>query len=574
MVDGSVTGGGIPNGVAYDQAGRVTQMRFPMGGNLWRTYTYAPFNQQDSQGGRLTTIQLGTSPTGIEQMWLRYLYDSFGNVKTWYENYDGGVNTSTWNYTYDAHNRLTNGFGQNYAYDTAGRLTGYEGTSYGYLAAPAHAVNTVGGLDRYDYDANGNVTVRHKGLSTQQTLTWSHENRLASLTATGLSESYLYDDTGIRVKKVSGSTTTYYPFPHYEVSGSAVTKYYFFNGQRVAMRQSGVLYYLHPEHLGGNLFATDASGTTKSSVQGYYAYGKTRWGNLQTDHRFTGQKYDATGLYYFNARYYDPAIGTFISPDTLVPDPANVWDYNRFMYARGNPMKYNDPTGHCASYSSIGEEPKPKPGNGDCWGLVDHILGLWERDQSGYWQQRWVSQDIFRKHVAATLSNDSAFMLQEINRYWNSDTYQQWKAQQPQRPNTPPAPVDTGDYWAATLGLGLGELSLIRDDFGTWYVRTGLGPNFPGPNLSRGDVVINMDPQQRPFGNLQDIDSLVLDAADKQALMTDAITGHSMTASATFFVGVGFSSGLHPPYHGSVEVVLGPPGASVTNWSYTFVIWD
>jgi RHS repeat-associated protein len=147
---------------------------------------------------------------------------------------------------------------------------------------------------------------------------------------------------------VSGSTTTYYPFPHYEVSGSAVTKYYFFNGQRVAMRQSGTLYYLHPEHLGGNLFATNTGGA-KSSVQGYYAYGKTRWGNLQTDHRFTGQKYDNTGLYYFNARYYDPVIGTFISPDTLVPDPTNVWDYNRFAYARLNPMKFNDPTGYATS---------------------------------------------------------------------------------------------------------------------------------------------------------------------------------------------------------------------------------
>jgi RHS repeat-associated protein len=77
-------------------------------------------------------------------------------------------------------------------------------------------------------------------------------------------------------------------------------------------------------------------------------HGKTRWGNLQTDHRFTGQKYDATGLYYFNARYYDPVIGTFISPDTLVPDPTNIWDYNRFLYARGNPMKYNDPTGRAS----------------------------------------------------------------------------------------------------------------------------------------------------------------------------------------------------------------------------------
>jgi uncharacterized protein RhaS with RHS repeats len=48
---------------------------------------------------------------------------------------------------------------------------------------------------------------------------------------------------------------------------------------------------------------------------------------------------------YFNARYYDPELGQFLSPDTLVPDPGNLFDYNRYMYVRGNPMMYNDPTG-------------------------------------------------------------------------------------------------------------------------------------------------------------------------------------------------------------------------------------
>jgi hypothetical protein len=37
------------------------------------------------------------------------------------------------------------------------------------------------------------------------------------------------------------------------------------------------------------------------------------------------------------------------SPDTLVPDPTNVFDYNRYAYARLNPLKYNDPSGHQAS---------------------------------------------------------------------------------------------------------------------------------------------------------------------------------------------------------------------------------
>ncbi len=125
-----------------------------------------------------------------------------------------------------------------------------------------------------------------------------------------------------------------------------VTKYYAFNGQRIARRQDGVLTYLHTDHLGSTLLATNSSGTMVGEHR-YRAYGSRRGGDeLATDHRFTSQKLDGTGLYYYNARYYDPEIGAFISPDTLVPDPTLVSDYNRFAYVRGNPLKYNDPSGH------------------------------------------------------------------------------------------------------------------------------------------------------------------------------------------------------------------------------------
>ncbi|MCA9367878.1 RHS repeat-associated core domain-containing protein [Candidatus Kaiserbacteria bacterium] len=67
---------------------------------------------------------------------------------------------------------------------------------------------------------------------------------------------------------------------------------------------------------------------------------------VRTDRRFTGQQLDGSGLYYFNARYYDPEIGHFISPDTIVPDPMRVDSYNRYMYSLGNPLKFNDPSGH------------------------------------------------------------------------------------------------------------------------------------------------------------------------------------------------------------------------------------
>ncbi|WP_343409668.1 RHS repeat-associated core domain-containing protein [Candidatus Amarolinea dominans] len=42
--------------------------------------------------------------------------------------------------------------------------------------------------------------------------------------------------------------------------------------------------------------------------------------NDADERRFTGQVLDevAGGLYFYNARYYDPALGRFISADTLV----------------------------------------------------------------------------------------------------------------------------------------------------------------------------------------------------------------------------------------------------------------
>ena len=60
-----------------------------------------------------------------------------------------------------------------------------------------------------------------------------------------------------------------------------------------------------------------------------------------------GQRYDhAIGLYFYNARYYDPAIGRFIQPDTIVPNPGDPQSLNRYSYVGNNPVRYTDPSGH------------------------------------------------------------------------------------------------------------------------------------------------------------------------------------------------------------------------------------
>ncbi|MCP4360585.1 MAG: RHS repeat-associated core domain-containing protein, partial [Chloroflexi bacterium] len=41
-----------------------------------------------------------------------------------------------------------------------------------------------------------------------------------------------------------------------------------------------------------------------------------------------------------------PVLGRFVSPDSIVPEPGSSGGFNRYRYARNNPLKYVDPTGH------------------------------------------------------------------------------------------------------------------------------------------------------------------------------------------------------------------------------------
>lgn len=115
------------------------------------------------------------------------------------------------------------------------------------------------------------------------------------------------------------------------------------------MRKDGLVTYLHPDHLGSTSLTTDAGGAKVARVL-YYPYGEERYreGTLQTDYQFTGQRREGFGLYDYQARFYDPYLNRFISPDTIVPNPANPQSLNRFAYVYNNPLKYTDPTGHCA----------------------------------------------------------------------------------------------------------------------------------------------------------------------------------------------------------------------------------
>jgi len=62
---------------------------------------------------------------------------------------------------------------------------------------------------------------------------------------------------------------------------------------------------------------------------------------------YTGQEQDfETGLYFYNARYYDARLARFIQPDTIVPGAFDPQALNRYSYVGNSPIVYTDPTGH------------------------------------------------------------------------------------------------------------------------------------------------------------------------------------------------------------------------------------
>jgi RHS repeat-associated protein len=76
--------------------------------------------------------------------------------------------------------------------------------------------------------------------------------------------------------------------------------------------------------------ASDASAAS-AGTQAFSPWGAVRAGSIsQTNLNYTGQRRDETGLLYYHARYYDPLLGRFLSPDTQAPDLGNPQDLNLY----------------------------------------------------------------------------------------------------------------------------------------------------------------------------------------------------------------------------------------------------
>jgi RHS repeat-associated protein len=133
-------------------------------------------------------------------------------------------------------------------------------------------------------------------------------------------------------------------------------------------------YYIHTDHLGSYCAITNATKQVKQ--RNYFdPWGNFKWlyksrdggfdigeSNPQTDslemqeratlnfaltnRGFTGHEhYPYFKIINMNGRLYDPIIARFFSPDKYVANSAFTQDFNRYTYARNNPLMYVDPDG-------------------------------------------------------------------------------------------------------------------------------------------------------------------------------------------------------------------------------------
>lgn len=154
---------------------------------------------------------------------------------------------------------------------------------------------------------------------------------------------FLYDGDGVRVAKIEeGKTTLYVGDLEKNITTGETTRYYSIAGKRVAVKDNSGTNYIVSEHLGSLTALTDSSGNPKSDIK-YYPYGTVRvkTGMFIASRQYTSQiNDDSTGLYFYNARYYNPQIGNFIQADKIGPA------LNKYAYVSGNPINFYDPSGN------------------------------------------------------------------------------------------------------------------------------------------------------------------------------------------------------------------------------------
>ncbi|HEV2473212.1 MAG TPA: RHS repeat-associated core domain-containing protein [Chthonomonadales bacterium] len=256
-------------------------------------------------------------------------------------------------YGYDELNRLTSvdygdGETQGYTFDPMGNRLSKTDNVTGNENSAFNAANMLltRGSNNYTNDADGN-TLTGGG----RTNTWDSQNRLVSCAYNGNSSQYTYGADGIRRRSVVNGVTTDFAldssmFVRELRSGSSIATY-LTGASGPCYRRDDVAgtvrWYLY-DGLGSVLDEVDPNGNITANRK-YDVYGSVRssTGTSTSKHKFVGAlghpSEDETGLIYMQARYMDPATGTFASRDAMSGGPT-------FLYCYDSPVNRLDPDGH------------------------------------------------------------------------------------------------------------------------------------------------------------------------------------------------------------------------------------
>ncbi len=168
---------------------------------------------------------------------------------------------------------------------------------------------------------------------------------------------YQYNDRGIRVGRVVDGVETRFLIDDLRPYAQVLEKYgatgdlkasYTYGYDLVSQQQGTQLVFHHVDGLGSTRQLTNAAGAIEDAYV-YDAFGNLIEGGerFENSYLFAGEQRDSeVGLDYLRARYYNPAIGRFISVDPYegtLSDPFSLHDY---QYAHANPVVNIDPSGY------------------------------------------------------------------------------------------------------------------------------------------------------------------------------------------------------------------------------------
>ncbi|MCL2417388.1 MAG: FG-GAP-like repeat-containing protein [Bacteroidales bacterium] len=371
----------------YDRFGNLATYTFPSGFTLHYTYDANSFKthiRENNSAGRVIW-QLG-SVNALGQELSSTVLD---RSKTQTYNVFGQPTRMTlqglmdYTYTYDlrtgnmlSRRNIFNGQNETFTYDALNRLT------TGVTFSPCGNILSKQGVGNFTYDpVRRHAVTRIDGTLNQRfdhNITYTSFQKISTITATNspnlLNANFVYGPNRQRRQMTvlfGNNTLTKHYTQNFEqsiINGTAVeTKEYIFSPfGLIAIRNNGQINAIATDHL-GSIVARFNPRVGNYEHFGYTAWGKRyRYANgtrfffnesplnfanstsiLDYFARgFTGHEHmDAFGLINMNGRLYDPVIGRFLSPDPFVPDATFSQDFNRYMYARNNPLSYIDPDG-------------------------------------------------------------------------------------------------------------------------------------------------------------------------------------------------------------------------------------